>query len=156
MSADMVRNLLQEFGHSIGIPDLQVDEEGRCNLLFDDVAVSFEFSQDEESVYLYSYLATAPEVDLEKFYATLLEANYLFRGTNGATLGVEAMSKRVVLIREERLELMRLAQFESVVGGFVNLAENWKKKLVNWTAEPAADESSFDQTQEFGTHALKV
>lgn len=129
MSAQLLKYLLQDFGNSIGIADLQVDEDARCNLMFDDIAVSFELSKNERSVYIYSYLADAPDTDAGYFYAGLLDANYLFKGTDGATLGVEADSRRIVLIREEKLAPLQLAEFEAILEEFVNLAETWKQTL---------------------------
>ncbi len=142
MSENMMKNLLQEFGKTIGITDLQLDNEHRCNLLFDDIGVSFELGSDEESIYLYSMLGVAPSSDLESLYAILLNANYIFRGTKGATIGVEASSKSIVLIREERLENMQLARFEYIVEAFVSLAESWRERLGELSNEaPAGDPS---------------
>ena len=129
MSADMLRNLLQDFGNEIGIADLQLDEDARCNLMFDDIGVSFELSQSQDSFYAYAYLGAAPDTDREDLYAALLDANYLFKGTGGATLGVEAATRRIVLIREERLESMQVARFESIVEEIVNTAEEWQEQL---------------------------
>ena len=86
---DILNNLLGEFGSSIGMPELELDEENRCNLMFDEVAVSFELSPDEASVYLYSYLGDVVSNDSKAAFAVLLDANCLFRGTMGATMGVD-------------------------------------------------------------------
>ena len=142
MSENMMKNLLREFGKTVGITELQLDNENRCNLLFDDIGVSFELAPSEESVYLYSMLGVAPATDLESVYALLLDGNYLFKGTKGASIGIEASSKNIVLIREERLENMQLARFESLVEVFVGLAESWRERLGELSSEsPAAGES---------------
>ena len=154
MAAEVMQDLFKEFGNEIGIPDLQPDEENRCNLMFDDVAVSFELSHNEDSIYIYSYLGDAPYENREEFYAKLLDANYTFKYTKGATLGMEYSSKRVLLIREYGLEAMRLANFESVVEGFVNLAEYWKQKMPTLTLAGEQD-ASIDKDESF-THAMKV
>ncbi len=151
MSKNMIKNLLQEFGKTIDIAELQLDNEHRCNLLFDDIGVSFELAPDEESIYLYSMLGVAPSTDLESMYALLLDANYIFRGTKGATIGIEASSKSIVLIREERLENMQLAHFESIVKVFVDLAESWRERLNDLSTE-----TSTDQSWNMGTDSLKV
>lgn len=155
MSMQSMQNLLCEFGASVGIPSLALDEDNRCNLVFDDIAVSFELSKAEESFYLYSYLGDAPGENREKVYAMLLDANYIFRHTRGATLGMEDASKKIILIREYRLERMRLADFESLVEEFVNLAEYWKQKIITLA-------SAFDEAVSGGeggiseAHAMKV
>ena len=134
---DILNNLLGEFGSSIGMPELELDEENRCNLMFDEVAVSFELSPDEASVYLYSYLGDVASNDSKAVFAALLDANYIFRGTLGATMGVDEASGRVVMIRSEDLSTLRLSRFQSLVEEFVNLAELWQNRLADFPADTA-------------------
>ena len=129
MSSTVMNNLLREFGASIGIPDLQIDEEYRCNMMFDEVPVSFELGDGDESMYIYSLLGHVPDDGLEQLYAELLHANYVFADSGGSTLSVDSQSRNVVLLREERLELLRLSRLESVVEQFVNVAEGWMSRL---------------------------
>ena len=129
MSSTVMNNLLREFGASIGIPDLQIDEEYRCNMMFDEVPVSFELGAGDESMYIYSLLGHVPDDGLERFYAELLHANYVFADSGGSTLSVDSQSGNIVLLREERLELLRLSRLESVVEQFVNVAEGWMSRL---------------------------
>ena len=129
MSSNVMNSLLREFGASIGIPDLQLDEEYRCNMMFDEVPVSFELGEGDESIYIYSLLGRVPDDGLEPFYADLLHANYVFAANGGSTLSVDSHSGNVVLLREERLESLRLSRLESVVEQFVNVAEGWMSRL---------------------------
>ena len=134
---DILNNLLGEFGTAIGMPELELDEENRCNLMFDEVAVSFELSPDEASVFLYSYLGDVVSNNSRAVFAALLDANYLFRGTMGATMGVDGASGRVVMIRSEDLSTLRLSRFQSLVEEFVNLAELWQNRLADFPADTA-------------------
>ena len=138
MSSSVLNNLLREFGSAIGIPDLKLDEEYRCNMMFDEVPVSFELGDGDESVYIYSLLGQVPDDGLERFYAELLHANYLFAESGGSTLGVDSKSGNVVLLREERLESMRLSTLESVAEQFVSVAEAWMNRLSNGASESPA------------------
>ena len=155
MTAEAMQSLIGEFGGSIGIPDLRLDEENRCNLMFDDVAVSFELSHSGESLYIYSYLGDAPNENPEKVYARLLDANYIFKHTRGATLGMEESSKKIVLIREYNLRIMRLTDFEAVVETFVDLAEYWKRRIAGLASEEERN-SLPDSDETVGTYAVKV
>ena len=129
MSQSVMENILAEFGASIGIPDLRPDAEQRCNLMFDDVAVSFELGGGDGSLYIYSLLGDVPETGAEAAYADLLGANYSFGGTGGSTHSVDPRTGGIVLIREERLEALRLPTFEAVVQDFVNVAEQWMNRI---------------------------
>ena len=134
-SANLLKNLIAEFGASIGIPELTLDEENRCNLMFDEVAVSFELSPDEDAVYIYAYLGDVVRTGNGALFTALLGANYLFKGTRGATIGVDEASGRVVMIRSEDLSALRLSRFSSLVEEFINLAELWQKKLAEFPAQ---------------------
>ena len=137
MSSTVLNNLLREFGAAIGIPDLRLDEDLRCNMTFDDVPVSFELGEGDESVYIYSLLGHVPADGRGSLYAELLHANYVFAESGGSTLGVDSQSGGVVLISEERLESLRLARLESVVEQFVNVAERWMRRLDNGATNEA-------------------
>ena len=146
MSSTVMNNLLREFGASVGISDLQIDEEYRCNMMFDEVPVSFELGDGDESIYIYSLLGRVPDDGREQLYAELLNANYVFADNGGSTLSVDSRSGNVVLLREERLELLRLSRLESVVEQFVNVAESWMRQLrsggTNEVDAPRGEEAS--------------
>ena len=144
MSLPIMENLLSEFGALIGIPDLQPDEQHRCNMMFDDVAVSFELAAGDENLYIFSLLGTVPRDDAEAAYATLLRANYAFEGTGGSTLSVDPNTGGVVLIRSERLDTLRLPTFELVVQDFVNVAEEWMNRISAGDLKGRADTPAED------------
>lgn len=160
MSAQMLKNLIGEFGHSIGIEELALDDENRCNLIFDSIPVSFELSKKEDTIYLYSYLGDLTEVNKAKLYPALMNANYnyLFKGIGEACFGVEAKSGRIGLLREEHLRGVRLEEFNTLVENFVNYAEAFKNKFMNNQAVGAEEEMpEADQQQDtIDPNAMKV
>ncbi len=129
MSVAAMASLLADFGAVVGIAGLAPDAEHRCNLMFDDVALSLELGEDDESLYIYALLGSVADADCGTAYATLLAANYGFQGTGGATLCVEPRTGGVVLFRAERLETLPLARFAAVVEDFVDTAEMWAARL---------------------------
>ena len=144
MSQAIMNNLIREFGTAIGIPDLQIDEDNRCNLMFDDVAVSFELAHGDESMFIYALLGTVPNREADSFLAAMLRANHLLAATLGSTLSIDPKNNDAVLIREERLDSLRLPRLETIVEDFVNVAELWMGHLDAGTvddspAQPASD-----------------
>jgi hypothetical protein len=122
-------DLLHNFGKTIGLPDLAPDETGYCCLMFDENVVNIEFDEATEQVFLYSNVGDLPKEGREGLYEMLLEANYFFRGTRGATLSVDTGSDRVVAAYQVPLGALGNSQFESTVENFVHVTESWKKKL---------------------------
>ena len=70
--------LLADFGASIGIEELSFNDENRCNLLFDEVAITIELLEDTGTVYIYSYLCQIRDDEQTEVQSLLLHANYLF------------------------------------------------------------------------------
>ena len=156
MSLAVMENMLSEFGASIGIPDLKPDPEHRCNLMFDEVAVSFELGPDDESLYIYALLGSVPEGQAERAYADLLHANHVFEGTGGATLCVDPRTQGIVLLRAERLETLRLARFEVLLEDFVNVAERWMKRAEKGELGAPVAEDAAAETQPSGGGVMRV
>ena len=142
MSQAIMKNLVAEFGAAIGIPDLDIDEDDRCNLMFDEVAVSFELDGNGESLFVYSLLGRVPEIEADTFHAALLHANHLLEGTRGSTLSVDPNNNDIVLVRVERLDTLRLPMLESIVEDFVNVAEQWMEQLASGTVERLPERQS--------------
>lgn len=144
MSRMALQSLLAEFGVAMGIEDLAFDGEQRCNLMFDDVAVSFELGADEASLCMYSRVGSEPSEDVERQLSSLLKANYAFAATRGATLALDPAGGGILLMREEPLETLWLPRFESVVEDFVNVAESFTRQLANQGLQVPGEASATD------------
>ena len=130
MSIEVLSSLVRDLGAVVGIPDLRLDEDNRVNLMLDDVPLSIELAGSGEAVALYSLLDQLPAGgDDASVFRQLLNANYLHRETEGATLGVESESRNVVLIREDSLMSLDAHMFETIIERFVNLAAHWRQVL---------------------------
>ncbi|MGI9228469.1 MAG: type III secretion system chaperone [Gammaproteobacteria bacterium] len=158
MTVKVMNTLLEEFGNSISIEGLKLDDEARCNLQFDDVVLSIELGSDEKSAYIYSLLGTPPENNLEQFYAVLLYANYMFQSTAGATLSVDLNNGGVVMVRELPLDGLRLPEFEQVLEQFVNTTEQWMRSLQDIDIETTTggDAAGPGNPAGAGQHSLRV
>lgn len=153
MAFDDMISLLSK---AIGI-ELQI-EDGVCGFKAgdpeDDVAsVSIMISNVEErsEILLYADLGNVPPEGREDFYRTLLEANNLFQGTAGATLGLENGTGLIRLQLRENSSIFA-NNAEEHVGTFVETALTWKKIVVDYrvsrkeskpTEEAVFDSSSF-------------
>lgn len=135
MAFDETISLLSK---AIGI-DIQI-EDGVCGFKAgdpeDDVAsVSIMISNVEErsEILLYADLGNVPPEGREDFYRTLLEANNLFQGTAGATLGLENGTGLIRLQLRENSSIFA-NNAEEHVGAFVETALTWKKIVVDYRA----------------------
>ena len=133
--------LFAELGKQIGIESLAFDEEGSCTLAFDeDLVVTFLAANDD--LYAVCYVADLPE---DKHKAIdLLNANFAWKGTQGATYAIEPGSNRVVLCRQWDASSLQIGQLVNDLEALVNVAEAEKANLSN--IEQQLDAQSFSSS----------
>lgn len=126
---EQVQQILAEFGRGIGLDGLALDANGYCCLGFDEVVVNIEWVPRSEQLMLYCHLGFAPAQAEAAWYRELLEANHFFRGTGGATLGVDPATQAVALVQPLALAALTPARLEAELQGFVDGAEAWVQRL---------------------------
>lgn len=133
---DGINRLLTDFGNALGLDGLSLDDSGYCCLSFDDVLLSIESVGDSSLVLLYSSLGTLREDAGPAVCRQLLEANYFFQGTAGATIGLDGTTGAVVITRVVDVAGMEVLDWEAVIKAFVDAAESCAGRL---DAAPASD-----------------
>ncbi len=114
----------------MGLPNLKLDENKVCRLIFDKkFTVDIEASEDEKNVHIYSAICIIPPVDKETLYETLLEANLFGRGTGGSSFGVDLELGEILLSRSVEMEKVDYQDFVNVLEAFVNHIEAWTEKI---------------------------
>lgn len=121
---DHINRLLTDFGNALGLEGLALDENGYCCLSFDDVVVNIESVGDSSLVLLYSSLGALPADAGPEVCRRLLEANYFFHGTGGATIGVDGPTGGVAITRVVDAAGMEVLDWEAVIKAFVDAAES--------------------------------
>lgn len=91
---------LTRLGEAIGIPELRFDADGLCSLEIDGLGVDIQRSATESRLLLTALAGQLPADDRAGAMERLLDANCLFRGTGGATIGVPSGTTAVVLARQ--------------------------------------------------------
>ncbi len=130
MSMERFQNLLKDLGSSVGLPDLKPSDDGLCSLRFDDrVTIDLESNDETGAMIFSSIVATLLPYQTEKLYAELLEANLLWAGTGGATLGVDPATLSVFMCYQEKIEGMEFLRFQELLKGFSDVALFWNKRL---------------------------
>lgn len=125
-----IEAILLELGNQMGLPNLKLDNNKVCRLIFDKkFTVDIEASEDLKIVHLYSAICTIPPRDKENLYESLLEANLFGRGTGGATFGVDLEMGEILLSKTMDIEKVDYQDFVNVLESFVNHVEAWTDKI---------------------------
>ena len=120
---ELAKSLIDELGRYIGIEGLVLDEKGSCTLVFDEhIVVTFVASDAVLSAICY-----IAEREDAPFFRQLLEANFAWQETGGATFAVEPNSARVVLSLKWPLAGFGFQTWVGELEKFVNASEAWQK-----------------------------
>ncbi|MBQ3682138.1 MAG: type III secretion system chaperone [Succinimonas sp.] len=131
--------LIKFFGQSIGL-ELELDESNSCSFAADEFTVTFTDLPEFRAVALICDLGE-PRVDNnEKLYKAMLEANYVFNSTYGATLCLNGESGHCAINKVLPCDILDNDKFMAEVEQFVNIGEFWNN-VVRGYAEAADQES---------------
>jgi hypothetical protein len=127
MSKETVNQVLGEFGKQIGLDDLRLDDNGYAALAFD-VVVNLEYDEEPERLLMSAYLGE-PQGERLKTYELLLDANFCWQGTAGATLSLERETGGIVLFQALPARALERQALEAALETFVNTADAWTLQL---------------------------
>lgn len=136
MSLEHFQKLIKIFGERIGVCCIEPHPQGLYSLRFDDrVTIDLEYNEVHDALLLSSLVGVLKPQESNSFYTELLEANLLWGGTNGATIGVDPASLAVFLCYQDRLKGVSLEQFEQTMKNFSDTALFWNQRLAEGIKE---------------------
>lgn len=118
-----INRLLRDFGNHLGLDSLALNEDGYSCLAFDEIYVNIEAIGESSWVLLYTSLGKVAHDAGQDVYMRLLEANYFFQQTAGASLGLETGTGLAVMTQAVNLADMESSDLEAVMKAFVDAAE---------------------------------
>ena len=132
-----IDTLLERFGKDTGLGKITLDESGSCTFDVDEMEVSLMHIVEGDHLLIFAEAGELPAEGREALLQGALQANYLFQGTNGATLAVRPDSPMLFLNRTLLLENLSYETFAQVFSDFVNALEQWKQMLVDYRPAPS-------------------
>jgi hypothetical protein len=135
MSLETYTHLLKDLGIEIGIPDLTPDETGYCSLILDQtLMIEMMWVEDTQHLVLFSRLGAYDISNELEIFRELLLANSFWRGTEGATLGVDG--DLVFLARRISLSGINFKAFHLIFESFSRVAQFWTHKIIPHPSNP--------------------
>ena len=123
--------------------NLILNDKNQCFLMFDEnMLVEMEFRTNEKIFSFKANLGNINVVKAKKIYPRLLEANVQWQETNGATLGLQQYSEKVLLVQNIPTECCDYHLFSGVLERFVNTFEYWIKKFKEFQEGGSRQENS--------------
>ena len=138
---ELIKGLSELFG-----VELELDEDGLCAFAADDLTITIHDLPEVGLVMLAGDLGEPPPMGLEKLYQAMLEAQYLFRHTHGASFARNPENGRFSLCKPLEISQQDVQTFSVETETFVNTVEIWAKIIQDYrgavakpTAEPSAE-----------------
>ena len=138
-----VNELLKHIGEGLNLPELCLDDNGHCILLFDEkIVLNMDFDEKGEKLVIYAYIGEIPLECREVIFEKALEGNFFWNETHGGTLGIDKQSQSLVLAKSFSLPLNDFNIFEDQLASFVEIVEKWISRIENYLK--SAEEHSED------------
>lgn len=119
------------------------DANGSCDLLLGDVRVTLTCREENpDDVYCHCAIASLEGLEDEvPLLNDFLEANFFWEGTAGATLGIDAETKTLLLVdRREAAYFQDGEVFADWIGAFAENVRSWRDYVADYRAGVAVGE----------------
>lgn len=130
MSDSALDHLLAELCKTIALPEFVPDEDDYYRFSVDGEHV-IEIKHDPDTRLLHFFVQLGgihPEQE-DEILEEILDANVLWRGTGGVTLGRDSTTGFVTLSFQENIEHMSYQRFEEIFGTMISNAEFWSSRI---------------------------
>ena len=124
-----VNRVISEFGDAIGMPDLQLGEQDRLRLMFDQTPVTLAYKATPmEMLWLYVDLGEI-EPQSEKAAECLLQLGFLCWAMNKMTIGLDEDEKRAIGFTAIPVAQLNLQVLMEVAHHFLDSASTIRERL---------------------------
>jgi hypothetical protein len=137
-------NLIDVLSATVGTR-IEIGSESRVFCDFDEFPVLIEFLESAEQILLAVSLGTPPERNREEFYRKLLQGQYLFHQTGGATLALDVEGRFVTLQAVKDIRVLTAQNFPVFMENFLRVAEYWHGQC---QGEPQAVSGAGEQDED--------
>ena len=141
--------LLERFGNDTGLGRLALDGAGACTFLVDEMKVSFMHVAEGSRLLLFAEVGELPAAGDSGMLLAALRANYLFRGTSGATLAVRPDSPVLFLNQSLGLDGLSYEDFVQALGDFTTTLAEWRRLLADYRPDASAPETAVAESLPF-------
>jgi len=144
--------LIRAFAEKHGIGGMEV-LDGAAALDIDGMRIAFLHDENAHSLVLLGDVGAPPPEGESRFGAILMQANYLFRGADGATFTQNPETKEYALMRSLPLTLLDASSLAEAVQAFANTLERWRRVLTDFrppSGSPGDSPASVEEFMPFG------
>ena len=118
--------LVEGFAAKVNEPGLRPDDDGAVTIENDRVCITVQDVPELGKVMMHCALGESPAENAAALERKMLEANFMYRGTAGATLSRDGETGRYYLCRCDDIAAMDVEGFCALIESFLELAATWR------------------------------
>jgi len=122
--------VLEDFGRSVGIPDMKFDNDNLCSFKIDDKFHVSILAKDDESIFFYGLIGKIT-LNHEAVFSVLLSANLYLAEANLPVLAYEPKSSVLVLAKSFPIDGLDAVLMESIIDTMSEQMRNIENNLYN-------------------------
>lgn len=142
--------IIKKFGKKIGI-DIAPSDEGVYMFEVDQMLVAFHVIPELDTIVLTGDIGEPPPEKLENLYKTMLQAQYLFQNTYGATISLNPETNRFMLCKALSCKILDDDSFFGETEQFINTLDVWVKLVKNFRDAASLAEETGTPMPSFGS-----
>ncbi|MEE4377567.1 MAG: type III secretion system chaperone [Candidatus Competibacteraceae bacterium] len=147
MSKENIHQLVKDLGREMDLPDMTMDENDFvCIFTNDGVVLNLDYHEDEDVLVMYSTVGDVPDDQRLQLYQELLQANFFWESTAGATMCVDHTAERVMLMANITVGDLDLPKLMTVLDHFIRLSWAWSDRIRELTGQEAKTEPPKDDS----------
>jgi len=139
MSRAAAAILIADLARELDLPELALDEQDYvCVQIEDGVVVNIDYFEEGDVLSLYTTVGEAPAEQRRPILQRMLESNFAWQGTAGATLCLDPSEELALLTGSMPLGDMDLPALKQLLADFCQLAWMWSERLQQLAADAPA------------------
>lgn len=149
--------LIKKFGEKVGA-NISPDDDNVYTFEVDEMIISFHILPELDSIVLTGDIGEPPPENLENLYKVMLEAQYLFNGTAGATISLNAENNCFSLCKALSCKILDGDSLYEEAEHFINTLEVWARLVKDYrdVASKAEDVKADDEPQFDGNSFIRA
>ena len=134
---DFFTVLIRATGEALGVETPEIEDDA-VSFVIDDYLLLIAYLPQAEQVLLSTVVAEPVPERRAEVYRALLQGQYFFQRTQGATLSVDEENRFVALQRVDSLRALEAKTWPGVVERFMQIADFWRDECrrIAESAEP--------------------
>jgi hypothetical protein len=134
-------NLIKHFGNVLGI-NLEFNPDGIYLFEIDELTFAIYDLNEYQKIILHGNIGHPPPDNNEKLFKTLLEAQYMLKGTSGATFSINPDTGELALCKVIIPATLNNDSFFQETENFVNVLHSWANIIRNYRSETSLTDES--------------